>query len=260
MPTTKKPKTIRRKAKPKNADEENQAVEPFNMTDEVVDAKITASRYKHYLFTFNNYDKIDYQKLVIDEIREMAEWAVINYEIAPTTGTPHLQGVFRCKLPYRLTQIYNLFPIGLWARNVISVPKAINYCCKEESRDPTKKPIIIGIIPDPQTIQKNGVLKPQKAVDDTPAIPEEPIKTIEKLHKWQQAIVDMVIDKETPDREPVYWFYSGKGKIGKTSLLRYLWKHHPSSTIYVRETEDNNMFNHLFEAYKNNNYIANQRY
>ena len=210
--------------------------------DEKTGKKKSGSKYRYYLFTFNNYHKYDYQKAIFDKLRDIVEWAIINYEIAPTTGTKHLQGAVCLKDPIRLISFVGLFPVGIWARNAWHVPKVINYCRKETTRDPEHDTLIMGNVPDPQKITEKGIPKPEK-------IKPEEVKTIEHLRNWQKTIETLFIDKEAGDREPIHWFYSSKGKIGKTALLRYLWKHHPNSTIYLRDASDNDIFNHLLNSY-----------
>lgn len=215
----------------------------LEIIDKKTGKKKTGSKYRYFLFTYNNYHKINYQKLILDKLRDICTWALINYEIAPTTGTKHLQGAICLSDPIRLTALYSIFPVGLWARNAWHVPRIINYCRKQETRDPEHDTIIMGAVPDPQKITEKGFAKPEK-------IKLEEIKTIETLRKWQEQVKALCIGKEATDRDPIYWVYSSKGNVGKTSLLRYFSKHYEKNIIYIRDAGDDHIFNHLFNSYK----------
>lgn len=49
---------------------------------------------RHFAFTYNNYDKVDnWEAQLCDALNELgANYVIWGKEIAPTTGTPHLQG------------------------------------------------------------------------------------------------------------------------------------------------------------------------
>lgn len=54
-------------------------------------AYIMNVRVKRFCFTLNNYTEDDIKKLQ-EYAQEWTQFAIIGKEIAPTTGTPHLQG------------------------------------------------------------------------------------------------------------------------------------------------------------------------
>lgn len=49
------------------------------------------ARVKRFCFTLNNYNDDDLEKLK-EYAQQWCQFAIIGKEIAPTTGTPHLQG------------------------------------------------------------------------------------------------------------------------------------------------------------------------
>lgn len=53
--------------------------------------RILDSRYRAWCFTYNNYTK-EVMKVIDEEVAPDAQYLVYGEEVAPTTGTPHLQG------------------------------------------------------------------------------------------------------------------------------------------------------------------------
>ena len=49
----------------------------------------TSGRYRHIVFTLNNYSEDEYLNILNSEY---FKYVIIGKEICPTTGTPHLQG------------------------------------------------------------------------------------------------------------------------------------------------------------------------
>jgi len=49
----------------------------------------SCGRYRHIVFTLNNYSQNEYLALLNNEY---IRYVVIGKEICPSTGTPHLQG------------------------------------------------------------------------------------------------------------------------------------------------------------------------
>jgi len=95
-------------------------------------------RSRNWCWTVSNYT--DAQRLFIDEsTAPVAKYLCYQPEIAPTTGTPHLQGFVSFANPRTLAGVSQLFgtcrphlePAGGTA------DQAIAYCEKEESRDLT---------------------------------------------------------------------------------------------------------------------------
>lgn len=62
---------------------------------------------KRWIFTFNNYELDDFDYLCSVYEKGDLEYLVFGLEIAPTTGTPHLQGFVITKQPQRLTWLRN---------------------------------------------------------------------------------------------------------------------------------------------------------
>lgn len=63
------------------------------------------SKHRAYIFTLNNYTKDDVARLSVIECK----YVVYGYEVAPTTGTPHLQGYLVFHNPRAFTAVAKEF-------------------------------------------------------------------------------------------------------------------------------------------------------
>eukprot|EP00965_Chrysotila_dentata_P095859 3168360-Pleurochrysis_carterae.AAC.3 len=80
--------------------------------------------YRNYVFTKNNYTQDD-----IDDFDTLeCKYLVYGKEVAPTTGTPHLQGFVVFKHARRVRSVCKEFKC--WARPAKTVHAAIEYCKK----------------------------------------------------------------------------------------------------------------------------------
>jgi len=84
------------------------------------------SVHKTWVFTLNNYTEPEVQTLLHFEVTRLA----LGREIAPTTGTPHLQGFIAFAKGYRFSGIKKLNPRANWSK-CISPMHAWNYMLKE---------------------------------------------------------------------------------------------------------------------------------
>lgn len=153
-------------------------------------------QYKHFCFTFNNYENGDINILIklFNEICYMYAFQ----EETGKNGTPHLQGVI--SLHHRAR--YNEFGLNKkihWEK-VKDLTASYIYCTKIETR--TGK-----------VYTKNY---------DIPI----PLKIINKnsFYKWQHDIINIIV--EEPNDRTVNWFWSLEGGIGKSSFVKYLIVNH----------------------------------
>lgn len=87
-------------------------------------------RSQYWVFTVNNYSDADFQRVL--NLDKSCEFYVFGKEIAPTTGTHHLQGYIEFNVRKTGGVVKRLFPeqthleiaAGSWLDNV-------RYCCKE---------------------------------------------------------------------------------------------------------------------------------
>jgi len=82
------------------------------------------ARHYNYVFTHNNYENTKLE----DEVE--CQYIVYGKEIAPTTGTPHLQGFIRFSPWCSLKQAKKRMP-GCWIEPALTLDAAINYCKKD---------------------------------------------------------------------------------------------------------------------------------
>lgn len=144
---------------------------------------------KQHFFTWNNYTESDIGG-ILDYFNKHAIKYAFQEEIAPSTETPHLQGMVIFKDEKRSTQ-WDPKSKGHWEKLKDSTGK---YQLKEESRKPNGRQWTKGF--------------------------PKPIKTIENLYDWQLDILN--IYKEEPDDRKIYWFWEGPGKVGKSAFVKYM--------------------------------------
>lgn len=70
--------------------------------------KPTKNPVANYCFTYNNYTE-DGEKALQSWATEFTKYTIYGHEIAPTTGTPHLQGFFSLKKKARITTLQKKF-------------------------------------------------------------------------------------------------------------------------------------------------------
>lgn len=153
---------------------------------------------KHFNFTMNNYDELMIVYLQNFLSSKCDRW-IFQEEIAPTTGTPHLQGYFRLKGKAYVKDICSA--VSGWHITALTNRKndkgyllPIEYCRKSL----TKKP-------DGRSWSKN--------------VPEE-IRVHPPRDGWSMNIEDMVCQE--PDERKIYWYVDKKGGKGKSALCKYL--------------------------------------
>lgn len=83
------------------------------------------SKYRNFVFTFNNYTPED--ELYLEQLE--CRYVVYGYERAPTSGTPHLQGFVSFENPRSLRAIIKLLK-GCHVERAIDSVAAIAYCKK----------------------------------------------------------------------------------------------------------------------------------
>ena len=145
---------------------------------------------KYWCFTLNNYTDFEYQQLCA-RCSEMSniDWAIIAKEIAPTTGTPHLQGAIAYKRKSRPSGM-KVSPRIKWMKTVSNKQDQIRYCLKED-----KDPYVKGL-PMPTRIIKK-----------------------ETFFGWQRDL-DKLVTEPVDDRN-IYWIQGGYS-TGKTTICKYL--------------------------------------
>lgn len=173
-----------------------------------------------YCFTYNNYPQD--LTLLNNELSELGIW-VYGFEIAPTTGTPHLQGWIRLKKKTRITEFKKINSLKKihWRLQEKTDRDAIKYCIKDGNFKSNFKSEFF----------------------------TKPLKIITNLYIWQKQILE-IFEKPADDRI-VYWIYESRGGTGKSQFCKYLCHH--KSAIYIDEGKKSDLVNIIY----NTKYIDN---
>jgi len=165
-------------------------------------------RCRKWMTAYNNYTEDDYKRM--EEFFTKKGWTyVIGKEIAPTTGTPHLQVFVQHKNAIQLNLLKEHFPKTRWLKANGSAYANLKYCSKED------KDCLTNI-----TDKKTKIPKHVTQYDD---FMKQEFNEI-KWFNWQQEVLDIIESK--PDRRKVFWFYEETGNVGKSFLAQYIdWKY-----------------------------------
>lgn len=101
---------------------------------------MAAAAFKAWCFTVNNYTADD--RAVVESFQDIANYVCYAPEIAPTTGTPHLQGYVDFTRARTLTQVRKLHGLAHWEPRRGSALQARDYCRGDfTTSDGTYKPL-----------------------------------------------------------------------------------------------------------------------
>lgn len=152
------------------------------------------SQRAKWIFTWNNYndESISILKFFFEGYcKELG----FGKEIAPTTGTPHLQGYFHLTKKLRFEQLKKLLPKNLYLDNMKgTLAQSKVYAVKEG---------------DYTIWEKQGTPQGGPKVD-----------ILSTLRPWQEHIVNL-LQVPANDRT-INWVWDDAGNTGKTSLCKYL--------------------------------------
>jgi len=148
---------------------------------------------KSWIFTWNNYPE-NWKEILVPGFQGSSNVTgyIAGKEVAPTTGTPHLQGYVEFREKAR--------PMGLLPKQVCwksargTTNQNFKYCSKEEDY------VSWGTVVYTPPFSVNIVLRP-----------------------WQIKIRDICL-QEYEDRL-IYWFWEPKGRAGKTTFQKWMYLH-----------------------------------
>lgn len=141
---------------------------------------------KYWCFTLNNYTEEQIGSIG-SKIKEVCDRGGFGKEIAPTTGTPHLQGFISFKTKGRPIECFGI-PEIRWFKCRGSLQQNVDYITKDDCF------FTFGL--------------PKK------------IKIISELYNWQKEVVEFI--STPPDDRKILWVYDAEGAKGKTQLCKYL--------------------------------------
>lgn len=207
-------------------------------------------KQRHFIFTHNNYTEEDVEKYK----KLDTTYIIFGFEVAPTTGTKHLQGYFHSKNPRTLSGVRKAFP-GAHIEIPNGPPDSQRkYCSKDGEYYES------GTLPM-SDIEKGALGK--KAWDDAwslacanrlDEIPKSMLipfyKTLKQvaadhyspeidiqidLHSWQRDLINLISNK--PSRQ-IFWRWSENGGVGKSTFALYLRQHHSAYLLNNAKSAD----------------------
>ncbi len=145
-----------------------------------------------WFLTWNNYPE-DWENhiMVLDGLKKWCYQPEVS-----STGTPHIQGVLWFSERKKWSWING--QICAYWKPVRTLAAAVKYCSKKASKAGETR--VQGF-----AMQQVAVRDPLKGKD---------------LYAYQKEIIDMIVG--SPDERSIYWYWSTKGNIGKSSLCKHL--------------------------------------
>lgn len=200
------------------------------------------STLKRVAFTHNNYTEKDFDDYKV-YIEKNCVCGVLGREVAPNTGTPHIQGFFNLRTPRKFETLKKMFKTAHFEKAKASDEENFTYCTKS---DP--EPFIYGEcqsqgkrndLDQVKTAIKSGATKFQlmEQFSETYSSHSKFIESysqefknnsiekevIEQFRPWQQSLLNTL--ESSPDDRHIIWIYDPEGGIGKTRLARWLVDH-----------------------------------
>lgn len=170
-----------------------------------------------WCFTFNNYTEeivLKFQEI----IKTKCKMGFFNKEVAPTTGTPHLQGYVQF---HKKNRPCSVFPIGgRWVSARGNQDHNFKYCAKEAN----------------ETIEQMTFSTGYKI--------KKPLKIIKELRPWQSNVLNII--KEEPEDRRIVWIYEEEGNVGKSALCKYLIVN--ENALFIDEGKKSDLINLVFNT------------
>jgi len=165
-----------------------------------------SARVRAWCFTLNNYTENDI--LFLTSTLDTEKYC-FQEELAPTTGTPHLQGMVYFKNGKTFNEMKRIH--NKWNLKPTKCMKSsTTYCSNDEKLRPPNARLFI-----------KGFKVPKKLK----------LLTDSQLYPWQTKVVNL-IEQEPNDRD-IIWIYETSGCEGKTSLIKYLLDKYKERAYYV---------------------------
>lgn len=166
---------------------------------------------KYWCFTLNNYLEKDIIDLKNSFENICLKW-IIGREVGEQ-GTPHLQGYIHLLKKGRPLEFKNFNKKIHWERCKGTENDNIIYCSKDKN-----------------FIKSKNVIIPK------------PLKIIKDLKPWQLELENLL--NEEPNDRDIIWVYENVGKVGKTSLARYMMWNYDS--LYITEGKKTDIINIVY--------------
>ena len=159
-----------------------------------------------WIFVWNNYPE-DWKEILVPKFQDSTnvKGYIAGKEIAPTTGTPHLQGYVEFKEKAR--------PMGL-------LPPQVHWKCARGNTNSNFN-----------YCSKDGDFVSWGSVKYTP-----PYSINIELRPWQIEIHQ--ICGNDPDDRTIYWYWEPDGCKGKTTFQKWLFLNHPGVIVVSGKAAD----------------------
>lgn len=166
------------------------------------------SRVRNFCFTLNNYTPEEEKKI---QTLENIQYLIYGKELAPTTGTPHLQGYIQLQKQIVFSKCTNMIPRwniciskGTAEQNIAYCSKSGDVFCLGEPKNPGKRNDLQTML---QEVKQGSNMRQVIEMCSN----YQSIKTAEKLMQYYE--------QPRHGQTFVYWFY-GKAGVGKTEISR----------------------------------------
>lgn len=157
---------------------------------------------KYWCFTLNNYNSEDIEKIKLECKPDILY--SIGEEIAPTTGTPHLQGFISSPTKIRPTEKFSNKSIH-WEK------------CKSRL--------------------SNNLIYTQKEGKSHSNFPK-PLQLISSFYAWQQEVINLI--DSSPDDRTIHWFWEDNGCAGKTAIAKFICASYNAIVVSGKSTDCKN--------------------
>lgn len=205
-------------------------------------------RSRGWCFTLNNYT--DQEVLTLQDVRLVEvgmKYLCFGREVAPSTGTPHLQGYVYFTNAVRFTTVKSFLVRAKWIKAKGSPEQNKAYCSKDGNfvergecpRAGKRKDLEEFVEAVDQGLPKRQLMREHPGVFarhnsyanqlvDQAACDRSVVRARDSfpsypLRPWQGRIWEML--QETPDRSTIVWVYDSHGQSGKTWFAHYLFFH-----------------------------------
>lgn len=187
------------------------------------------TRARGWCFTLPNYDDNSISQICETNIYD---YLIIGKEIAPTTGTPHLQGFIYCKNKISFNALKPALGNAHIEQARGSIDDNIRYCSKEgDSREWGIRPAGQGHRTDLENF-RDAILNGMSEED----LIQNFCGCMAKYDRFYQRCRNIVLKKEAAKREPVEVIVlHGDAGVGKT---RHVYDNEEPTDIYKLEVGD----------------------
>lgn len=179
-------------------------------------------------FTYNNYTEAG-EAALIAYIESKAKFAVFGHEVAPTTGTPHLQGYINHLKQTRFTTLTKALPGCHFVNAKGSDQDNLNYCTK------TDKDSYYSFGTPQKSGKRNDLLIACNLAKNSPTIRQLTDELPDMYVKYQKgltALNEMYQPHRDPSNPPVVLWLWGKAGVGKTT---FAFRNFPVDQIFIKD-------------------------